>query len=144
MVEGSNLGDRVLSYPTSLLRPSQLRAYLATLRTSLVAVINTEYEAFIGLSLGLRHASVSTSLQTIRRPVLSIRTEVGRVKDELEQMRAEMDSVLGERKQVREKKLALRRLLEMEEQIDKVEGLLQLKEETVKDRDHDRQVALFY
>lgn len=91
-------------------------------------MINTEYEAFIGLSLGLRHAAVSSSLQTIRRPVLSIRTEVGRVKDELEHMRSEMDAVLSERKQVREKKLALRRLLEMEDQLDKVEGLLQLKQ----------------
>lgn len=80
---------------------------------------------------------MSSSLQTIRRPVLSIRTEVGRVKHQLEQMRNEMDSVLSERKEVREKKLALRRLLEMEEQVDKVEGLLQLNE-TAKERENDR------
>lgn len=129
----------MLSYPTypSPSRRFQLRAYLATLRTSLVAVINTEYEAFIGLSLGLRHASVSASLQTIRRPVLSIRQEVGRVRDELECMRDDMDAVLGQRKQVRDRKLALRRLLEMDDQLDKVEGLLQLKD-PAKDRDNDR------
>ncbi|KAK4704772.1 conserved oligomeric Golgi complex subunit 2, partial [Phenoliferia sp. Uapishka_3] len=107
---------------------SELRAYLATLRTSLVAVINEEYEAFIGLSLGLRHANVATSLSTIRRPVLSIRTEVTRVKDELESMKHEMESVLGDRKEVREAKAVLRRLLEMEEQVEKVEGLLKLGE----------------
>ncbi|KAL8293723.1 hypothetical protein RQP46_000424 [Phenoliferia psychrophenolica] len=114
---------------------SELRAYLATLRTSLVAVINEEYEAFIGLSLGLRHANVASSLATIRRPVLSIRTEVSRVKDELEAMKHEMESVLGERKEVRESKALLRRLLEMEDGVEKVEGLLKLGEGAAQDRD---------
>ncbi|KAI5481066.1 component of oligomeric golgi complex 2 [Pseudohyphozyma bogoriensis] len=118
---------------------SELRAYLATLRTSLVAVINEEYEAFIGLSLGLRHASVSTSLASIRRPVLSIRNEVSRVKTELEGMKEEMEGVLGERKAVREKKAMLRRLLEMEDQVEKVEGLLRVGE-AKKGRDMDRVV----
>ncbi|GAA6002082.1 hypothetical protein JCM10207_003064 [Rhodosporidiobolus poonsookiae] len=105
---------------------SELRAYLATLRTSLVGVINEEYEAFIGLSLGLKHAAVSTSLSTIRRPVLSIRGEVVHVKDELERMRDEVGSVLDERKDVREQKALMRRLLATEEAVDKVEGLLKL------------------
>lgn len=116
----------------------QLRAYLATLRTSLVAVINTEYEAFIGLSLGLRHASVANSLSTIRRPVISIRSEVTRVKEELEGMREEMARVLGERKEVREAKASLRRLLEMEEAVEKVESLLKLGDASGKERDVDR------
>ncbi|BGP23394.1 hypothetical protein JCM10295v2_002290 [Rhodotorula toruloides] len=103
---------------------SELRGYLSTLRTSLVGVINEEYEAFIGLSLGLKHAAVSQSLATIPRPVLSIRGEVMRVKDELEDMRSEMSSVLDERKEVREMKAMMRRLLATEEAVDKVEGLL--------------------
>ncbi|ORY89153.1 oligomeric golgi complex component, COG2-domain-containing protein [Leucosporidium creatinivorum] len=119
---------------------SELRAYLATLRTSLVAVINTEYEAFIGLSLGLRHASVANSLSTIRRPVISIRSEVTRVKEELEEMREEMARVLGERKEVREAKASLRRLLEMEEAVEKVESLLKLGDSAGDDRDDDRSV----
>ncbi|GAA6031739.1 hypothetical protein JCM8097_001962 [Rhodosporidiobolus ruineniae] len=105
---------------------SELRTYLATLRTSLVGVINEEYEAFIGLSLGLKHAAVSQSLSTIRRPVLSIRGEVVRVKDELEGMRDEMAAVLDERKEVREMKALMRRLLATEEAVDKVEGLLKV------------------
>ena len=98
-------------------------------------MINEEYEAFIGLSLGLRHANVATSLATIRRPVLSIRTEVSRVKEELEAMKDEMESVLGERKEVRESKALLRRLLEMEDGVEKVEGLLKLGEGASQGRD---------
>ena len=55
--------------------------------------------------------------------MLSIRSEVSRVKDELEAMKHEMESVLGERKEVREAKALLRRLLEMEEGVEKVEAL---------------------
>ncbi|GAA5969864.1 hypothetical protein JCM11641_008068 [Rhodosporidiobolus odoratus] len=105
---------------------SDLRAYLATLRTSLVGVINEEYEAFIGLSLGLKHARISTSLATIRRPVLSIRGEVEHVKQELDEMRGEMSDVLEERKEVRELKAMMRRLLATEEAVEKVEGLLKV------------------
>ncbi|SCV71599.1 BQ2448_3187 [Microbotryum intermedium] len=105
---------------------SELRSYLATLRSSLVEVINTEYEAFIGLSLGLRHASVATSVSSIRRPVLSIRNEVAQVKDELQRMQDAMSHVLEKRKKVREDKAMLRRLLEMDEWVDKVEVSLRL------------------
>lgn len=98
------------------------------MRASLVEVINTEYEAFIGLSLGLRHASVSNSLATIKRPVVSIRSEVVRVKVQLEAMRDEIARVLSERKDVRDVKATLRRLLEMEEVVEKVESLLKLGE----------------
>ncbi|GAA5885926.1 hypothetical protein JCM5296_007033 [Sporobolomyces johnsonii] len=119
---------------------SELRAYLATLRTSLVGVINEEYEAFIGLSLGLRHANVAASLSTIRRPVLSIRGEVTRVKGELDEMRDEMASVLEERKEVREMKAVMRRLLATEEAVEKVEGLLKMGDgdKSSKTRDTDQ------
>ncbi|GAA6009286.1 hypothetical protein JCM11491_004257 [Sporobolomyces phaffii] len=105
---------------------SELRAYLATLRTSLVGVINQEYEAFIGLSLGLKHANVAQSLATIRRPVLSIRSEVTHVKGELDEMRDEMATLLNERKECREMKVVMRRLLATEEAVDKVESMLQI------------------
>ncbi|KAM0790884.1 hypothetical protein ACM66B_004723 [Microbotryomycetes sp. NB124-2] len=105
---------------------SELRAYQATLKSQLVAVINTEYEAFIGLSIGLRQANVSQSLATIKRPVLSIKSEVSRVKQELENMRQDMSDLLEQRKQVRESKTMLRRLLETEQAVEKVEGLLKI------------------
>ncbi|GAA5906257.1 uncharacterized protein JCM6883_005490 [Sporobolomyces salmoneus] len=105
---------------------SELRAYLATLRSSLVEIINEEYEAFIGLSLGLKHANVSQSLSTIRRPVLSIRSEVTRVRGELDEMREEMATVLNERKECREMKVVMRRLLATEEAVEKVESMLQV------------------
>ena len=119
----------------------QLRAYLATLRSSLVAVINEEYESFIGLSLGLRNAAVSNSLAIIKRPVLSIRNEVLLVKETLQEMREEMESVLQVRKGVREGKAVLRRLLEVEGAVEKVESLLMIGEGSVritKGRDHDQ------
>ena len=123
----------------------QLRAYLATLRTSLVAVINEEYESFIGLSLGLRQAAVSNSLATIRRPVLNIRNEVLLVKETLEEMREEMEGVLEIRKSVREGKAVLRRLLEVEEAVEKVETLLMIGEGSIratKGRDLDQLVPI--
>lgn len=122
--------------------PSQFRAYLATLRTSLVGVINEEYEAFIGLSLGLKHANVAHSLATIRRPVLSIRAEVTRVQHELDDMRAEMSAVLDERKDVRERKALMRRLLATDEAVAKVESLLQVGDAADKGRALDLCVRL--
>ncbi|GAA5836232.1 hypothetical protein JCM9279_002236 [Rhodotorula babjevae] len=119
---------------------SELRAYLATLRTSLVGVINEEYEAFIGLSLGLKHANVAQSLATIRRPVLSIRGEVTRVRGELDDMRTEMSRVLDERKEVRESKAMMRRLLSTEDAVDKVEGLLRVGDGADKERSLDLSV----
>ena len=116
---------------------SELRAYLATLRTSLVGVINEEYEAFIGLSLGLKHANVAQSLATIRRPVLSIRGEVTRVRGELDDMRTEMSRVLDERKEVRETKAMMRRLLSTEDAVDKVESLLRVGDGADKERNLD-------
>lgn len=125
----SNISDSRLSSgqaDSTTLSSVQLRAYLATLRSSLVGVINEEYEAFIGLSLGLKHANVAQSLSTIRRPVLSIRSEVTKVKAELDEMREEMSTVLNERKECREMKVLLRRLLATEEAVEKVESMLQI------------------
>ncbi|GAA5898368.1 hypothetical protein JCM8208_006959 [Rhodotorula glutinis] len=119
---------------------SELRTYLATLRTSLVGVINDEYEAFIGLSLGLKHANVAHSLATIRRPVLSIRGEVTRVRRELDDMRTDMSRVLDERKEVRETKAMMRRLLSTEDAVDKVEGLLRVGDGADKERSLDLSV----
>ncbi|GAA5933962.1 COG2 family protein [Sporobolomyces koalae] len=116
---------------------SELRAYLATLRTSLVGVINQEYEAFIGLSLGLKHANVAQSLSTIRRPVLSIRSEVTDVKAHLDDMRQEMATVLRERKQCREIKVVMRRLLATEEAVDKVENMLKIAQTDSRAKDLD-------
>jgi hypothetical protein len=53
-------------------------------------------------------------------------------------MRKEMASVLEERKDVREAKATLRRLLEMEEAVEKVESLLKLGQGSGKEREVDR------
>lgn len=105
---------------------SELREYLASLKQSLVGVINDEYEAFIGLSLGLKQAHVSQSLARVRKPVLQVRNEVVRVQDELTAMRDEMSSVLEQRKEARESKALMRRLLATDEAVEKVEALLNL------------------
>lgn len=105
---------------------SELREYLASLKQSLVGVINDEYEAFIGLSLGLKQAHVSQSLARVRKPVLQVRNEVVRVQDELTAMQDEMSSVLEQRKEAREAKALLRRLLATDEAVEKVEALLNL------------------
>lgn len=105
---------------------AELREYLASLRQSLVGVINDEYEAFIGLSLGLKHANVLQSLARVRKPVLEIRGQVVHVQEELGAMQAEMQGLLEQRKEAREAKALMRRLLATEEAVDKVEGLLGL------------------
>ncbi|KAG0653924.1 hypothetical protein C6P46_002065 [Rhodotorula mucilaginosa] len=105
---------------------SELREYLASLKQSLVGVINDEYEAFIGLSLGLKQAHVSQSLARVRKPVLQVRNEVVRVQDELTAMQDEMSSVLDQRKEAREAKALMRRLLATDEAVEKVEALLNL------------------
>lgn len=69
---------------------------------------------------------------------MMIREDVSRVKDALEGMRDEMDSVLEERKAVREVKARMRRLLEMEDVVVKVEGLLKLGEGSVGARELER------
>lgn len=105
---------------------SELREYLASLKQSLVGVINNEYEAFIGLSLGLKQAHVSQSLARVRKPVLQVTNEVVRVQDELTAMQDEMSSVLEQRKEAREAKALMRRLLATDEAVEKVEALLNL------------------
>lgn len=111
-----------------------------------MAVINEEYEAFIGLSLGLKHANVAQSLSTIRRPVLSIRNEVTRVKGELDEMKEEMSTVLNERKSCREMKVVLNRLLATEEAVEKVESMLQVGdgESTSRTRELDELVFFLF
>jgi hypothetical protein len=69
---------------------------------------------------------------------MMIREDVSRVKDALEGMRDEMDRVLEERKAVREVKARMRRLLEMEDVVDKVEGLLKLGEGSVGAKELER------
>lgn len=68
---------------------------------------------------------------------MSIRSEVVRVKAQLEAMRDEIAGVLSERKDVRDVKATLRRLLEMEEVVEKVESLLKLGEGNGKEREVD-------
>lgn len=53
---------------------SELRAYLANLRTELVGVINRDYEDFIGLGIGLR--GTDKKLERMRRPVDSVKASV--------------------------------------------------------------------
>lgn len=69
---------------------------------------------------------------------MMIREDVTRVKDALEGMRDEMDRVLEERKGVREIKARMRRLLEMEDVVVKVEGLLKLGEGSAGARELER------
>lgn len=108
---------------------TELREYLSELRQSLVRVINDEYEAFVGLSVGLKRADVDRSLDRIRQDphgLVSVRSQVLRVEDEVARMRDEMAAVLEDRKRAREAKALARRLLATEDAVDKVEGLLNL------------------
>lgn len=102
----------------------ELRAYLAQLKASLVGVINDEYETFISLSLGLKQANVAHSLGAIKRPVLGLRQQVAKVKEELERKRDEIDALLDQKSDVRSETAELKRLLDVDELAAKVEDWL--------------------
>lgn len=66
-----------------------------------------------------------------------------RVKGELDEMREEMAKVLQERKECREMKVVMRRLLATEEAVDKLESMLQIGdgERSNRTRDTDEYVS---
>lgn len=106
----------------------QLRAYLATLRHSLISVINDDYEHFISLSLGLRRSRVPLSLSSLLPPVMKLHTQIGMAQTDLLNMRSELELGLSERSRVREQKGVGRRMIELDEAVERVERLLRVGE----------------
>ncbi|TFK21980.1 COG complex component [Coprinopsis marcescibilis] len=81
---------------------SELREYLATLKEELVKLINDDYEAFISLSTDLRDEG--TRLETLKRPLGGIRSQILESKQELEVIQQNIQAKLKKRALLREEK----------------------------------------
>lgn len=102
---------------------SDLRSYLTSLRAELVALINEDYEDFIGLGMGLR-GTVERALGRMRLPVDEVRSEVQGAKEALEEVKAEVEEQLEERRKIREGKKLVKVILDCGEAVAKVEDML--------------------
>jgi hypothetical protein len=118
---------------------SDLKAYLSTLRQDLTGVINSSYEDFLGLGIGLR--GTDKRLERIREPIAGFQQEIQvrlrwpdaagflwgaaqSITDALIEARKAIEEKLEEREQVRAQKGTLRLLLSVHESVLKVEALL--------------------
>jgi hypothetical protein len=94
----------------------------------LIEIINADYEQFISLSLGLRRSRVPLSLSSLLEPIMQLHDQISKVKIELESMRSELNEGLEQRTRVRELKGIGRRMLELDEGVERVERLLKIGE----------------
>ena len=103
---------------------SELRAYLASLRQQLVSIINSDYEDFINLGGSHLLGSDDQMGYRMRKPLEGISREVKEARSELQELRARLGSRLEKRDDVRTRKAMCRKLLGINEQIQKVEEML--------------------
>ena len=87
-------------------------------------VINDDYQDFIGLSLGLRRAGVQHALEQVRAPVLALERSVKRTQAELVARQEHVDDLLERRRRVRLERAMLKRLIDVDDALDKVERML--------------------
>ena len=105
---------------------SDLRAYLATLRQELVAIINSDYEDFINLGGSHLLGSDDQMSFRMRKPLEGVSREILDAQEELTAAKSALEGRLRKRDDIRSKKLACRRLLGVNDQLIKVEELLHI------------------
>lgn len=103
---------------------SELRSYLANLRSQLVSIINSDYEDFINLGGSHLLGSEDQMSLRMRKPLEGISREITECKHNLENMRDALRIKLKKRELVRERKLVCRKLLGVNDQVIKVEEML--------------------
>ena len=103
---------------------SDLRAYLATLRQELVAIINSDYEDFINLGGSHLLGSDDQMSFRMRKPLEGVSREIQDAQEELTAAKRALEDRLRKRDDIRSKKQACRRLLGVNDQLIKVEELL--------------------
>ncbi|TFK54447.1 COG complex component [Heliocybe sulcata] len=101
---------------------SELREYLATLKESLVKLINDDYEAFISLSTDLR--GEGARLERLKRPLGDVKTHIVESRDELRAIQDNIEDKLQKRAVLRENKAFLHLLLKISESVTRLESLL--------------------
>lgn len=130
---------------------SELRSYLAVLRSELVAIINSDYEDFVSLGgarlLGPGHSSTFNNKTSggkgagpeeegtlglrMRGPLERCGAEVAEAREELAALQAKLRTAMDRRDAIRERKAQCRKLLGVNEQIGKVEEMLLIQHPTV-------------
>ncbi|GJJ77758.1 conserved oligomeric Golgi complex subunit 2 [Entomortierella parvispora] len=103
---------------------SQLIAHMKELKTELVELINSDYADFINLSTNLN--GVDRMMEDLRKPLDKMKGDAIAVKTNLESVVGSLEQKLEHRAEIREKKASLQLLLNINESVSKVEGLLQL------------------
>lgn len=103
---------------------SELRSYLANLRSQLVSIINSDYEDFINLGGSHLLGSEDQMSLRMRRPLEGISREIKDCKESLIELRDDLRIKLKRRELVRERKLTCRKLLAVNDQVIKVEEML--------------------
>ena len=126
LVEPFHASDFLLSRKHMLLDDlrSELRTYLASLRAQLVSIINSDYEDFINLGGAHLLGSEDQMAYRMRKPLEGISREIREAREELESVRTALRDKLEKRERIRQRKLAARKLLAVNEQLLKVEDML--------------------
>lgn len=103
---------------------SELRTYLQTLRNQLISIINNDYEDFINLGGSHLLGSEDQMSLRMRKPLENITREIKECKNSLEEIRFELSRKLKRRELIRKRKLICRKLLGVNDQVNKVEEML--------------------
>ncbi|PLW09470.1 hypothetical protein PCANC_21501 [Puccinia coronata f. sp. avenae] len=106
---------------------TELRSYLAGLKSELVGLINEDYEDFIGLGMGLR-GTVERAIGKMKAPIGQAKQDVLEAKTELEIERADLEGLLNERRKVIEGKKLVRLMLDCGDSVTKVEEILSIQQ----------------
>jgi len=106
---------------------TELRSYLAGLKSELVGLINEDYEDFIGLGMGLR-GTVERAMGKMKAPIGQAKEDVLKARKELDIERADLEGLLHERRKVMEGKKLVRLMLDCGDSVTKVEEMLSIQQ----------------
>jgi len=120
-----------------------LAGHLAELRASLIDAINQDYAAFVGMASNLR--GLDKAVSKVKAPVELLRAEIQEVRDAAAAQVDQLDAKLSERRALLQAQRRLELLLNAEESITRMEGLLearQAEEDGNKGREREFAVVL--
>jgi len=103
---------------------SELRTRSQDLNKELLDLVNENYQDFLGLGSSLKGGD--EKVEEVRFGLLSFRKEVEGLRARVEERKHEVESLVGERKRIREQVQMGRQLLEVEQKIGELEQRLML------------------
>ncbi|KZS98509.1 COG complex component [Sistotremastrum niveocremeum HHB9708] len=115
---------------------SEMRDYLADLKTELVQLINDDYGSFISLSTDLR--GEGTRLDRLKFPLVGIEGEINKSRQGLQAIQDQVQRTLERRAALREDKALLHLLLTLSESVSRLESLLLISKPSPEARLEDR------